>query len=183
MTIVTTDVRMGYAEFRYGILGHSMFLPYVVPMKVAKELMLTGREVPAQEAKELGLVNTVVEPDELAETTRKMATLMARMPPEMQKMHKTFINRVYEMQGVKTAAAAYLELEALVGAEPEPVWTEFMRVSDAHGIRAAVDNANARYEGLDWPSLRRDSARERTESPTSRGHQGDMRSAKDGPAA
>ena len=41
--------------------------------KMAMEMLLTGRDFPAQEAKELGLVNKVVPLDELAATTEELA--------------------------------------------------------------------------------------------------------------
>jgi enoyl-CoA hydratase/carnithine racemase len=41
--------------------------------KAAMEMLVTGREFPAREAKELGLVNRVVPIDQLERTTREMA--------------------------------------------------------------------------------------------------------------
>ena len=41
--------------------------------KAAMEMLVTGREFPAQEAKDLGLVNRVVSLDQLERTTREMA--------------------------------------------------------------------------------------------------------------
>lgn len=41
--------------------------------KMALEMLLTGREFPAREAKELGLINRVVPLEELAETTEALA--------------------------------------------------------------------------------------------------------------
>lgn len=149
VSIVTSDTRMGYNEVRYGVSGHCMFLPWLVNMKTAKDLLLTGREVSAAEAKEMGLVTEVVEPDELEEATRKKATLMARMPREMQRMHKMYLNRVYELQGIRAAADHYLEQVAIMGAQPVPEYAEFSRMTKEKGLRAALDRANARFKGLD----------------------------------
>lgn len=149
VTIVTDDARLGYNEVRYGVSGHCMFLPWLVNMKSAKDLLLTGRELSAWEAKEMGLVTEVVAPDALAEATRKKATLMARMPREMQRMHKTYLNRVYEVQGLRTATDYYLEQVAIMGAQPVPEYAEFSKMTKEKGLRAALESANARYEGLD----------------------------------
>ncbi len=54
VTIVSDDTRLGYNEVRYGISGHCMAMPWLVGMKAAKELLLTDREVSAEEAKSLG---------------------------------------------------------------------------------------------------------------------------------
>jgi enoyl-CoA hydratase/carnithine racemase len=45
--------------------------------KAAMEMLLTGRFFSANEAKELGLVNRVVPPDELAAETEKLANQIA----------------------------------------------------------------------------------------------------------
>jgi len=149
VSIVSSDTRMGYNEVRYGVSGHCMFLPWLVNMKTAKDLLLTGRELSAQEAKELGLVTEVVEPDQLEEATRKKATLMARLPRQMQRMHKMYLNRVYEIQGLRTATDYYLEQVAIMGAQPVPEYAEFSKMTAEKGLRAALTHANARYEGLD----------------------------------
>lgn len=149
VTIVTSDTAMGYNEVRYGVSGHCMFLPWLVNMKTAKDLLLTGREFTAVEAQTMGLVTEVVEPCDLGEATRKKATLMARLPHEIQRMHKMYLNRVYEMQGLRTATAYYLEQVAIMGAQPVPEYAEFSKMTAEQGLRAALDHANARYTGLD----------------------------------
>lgn len=55
-------------------LGTSYWLPRLVGPTMAAELMLTGRRVPAAEAKEIGLVNRVVSRDELLPTAIELAT-------------------------------------------------------------------------------------------------------------
>lgn len=149
VTIVTEDTLLGYNEVRYGVSGHCMFLPWLVNMRAAKDLLLTGRELSAAEAKEMGLVTEVVTSDALAEATRKKATLMARLPREMQRMHKTYLNRVYEIQGLRAATDYYLEQVAIMGAQPVPEYAEFSMTTKEKGLRAALESANSRYEGLD----------------------------------
>lgn len=146
VTIIASDCQMGYKEMRYGIAGFSMFLPWLVHMKVAKDLLLTGREVSAHEAKDIGLVTQVVEPDELEEATRRCAKLMAQMPREMQRIHKAYINRVYDMQGLQTGNAYYLELMAILGMAPAPEYVEFTNTTLERGLKAALQESNARYD-------------------------------------
>ncbi|TCN20378.1 enoyl-CoA hydratase/isomerase family protein [Sinorhizobium americanum] len=149
ITIVTSDTKMGYNEFRYGIAGHCMFLPWVVNMKTAKNIMLTGGEVTAHQAKEIGLITEVVEPDELHEATKRKAKLMAAIPPDIQRVHKMYLNRVYEMQGLKSATDYYLELVAITGHQTVPEYAQLMDMIKEHGLRAALDKAQERYKDLD----------------------------------
>lgn len=149
ITIASDDTRIGYNEMRYGISGHCMFLPWLVNMKTAKDLMLTGREMTAQEAKDLGLITDVVPLAQLADATLRKARLMARMPREVQRMHKMYLNRVYEMQGLRTATDYYLEQVAIMGAQPVPEYEAFSKATSEKGLKAALAEANARYDGLD----------------------------------
>jgi len=56
-------------------------LPRILGIRRAAELCMTGREVSAEEALSLGLVNRVVAPEELSEATMKMADRLAAGPP------------------------------------------------------------------------------------------------------
>ncbi|MEM1382951.1 MAG: enoyl-CoA hydratase/isomerase family protein [Pseudomonadota bacterium] len=149
VTLVTEDTMLGYNEVRYGVSGHCMFLPWLVGMKAAKDLLLTGREVSAEEAKAMGLVTDVVVPGAFEAAVRKKATLMARLPREMQRMHKMYLNRVYEMQGMRSAVDYYLEQVAIMGAQPVPEYAAFSRITAERGLKAALAEAQARYAGLD----------------------------------
>ena len=149
VTIASDDTRLGYNEVRYGISGHCMFLPWLVGMKAAKDLLLTGRELTAAEAKELGLVTQVVPLAELKEAVHKKALLMARIPREMQRMHKMYLNHVYEMQGIRTATDYYLEQVAIMGAQPVPEYEAFSKATVQKGLKVALAEAQERYKGLD----------------------------------
>ena len=149
ITIVTEDTRLGYNEMRYGIAAMNMVLPWLVNMKTAKDLILSGREVDAYEAQRIGLVTQVVKMDELEDATLKKARLLAAMPREMQRMHKQYINRVYEIQGIKTATDYYQDLMSIMSMWPVPEYEEFGKTTMEKGLTTALKQANKRYEGLD----------------------------------
>ena len=148
VTIASDDTRIGYNEVRYGISGHCMFLPWLVNMKTAKDLLLTGRELTAIEAKQMGLITEVVPLENLKEATHRKALLMARLPREMQRMHKMYLNRVYEMQGLRTATDYYLEQVAIMGANPGPEYVSFSKATVDKGLKSALAEANAKYDDL-----------------------------------
>lgn len=74
---------------------------------------------------------------------------MARMPREMQCMHKMSLNRVYQIQGLRTATGYYLEQVAIMGTQPVPEYEAFSKSTIENGLKATLAKANARYEGLD----------------------------------
>jgi 2-(1,2-epoxy-1,2-dihydrophenyl)acetyl-CoA isomerase len=61
--------------------GGSYFLPRIVGMAKASELLFTGDVIDAAQALELGIVNAVVAPAALMDEARKLAQRIAAGPP------------------------------------------------------------------------------------------------------
>jgi enoyl-CoA hydratase/carnithine racemase len=75
LRIASSDAQLGLPEVRFGIIpdvGGSTRLPAVVGLGRAKELIMTARLIDAAEAERIGLLNRVVEPDELEEATEAL---------------------------------------------------------------------------------------------------------------
>jgi enoyl-CoA hydratase/carnithine racemase len=72
LRIASSDSTLGLPEVKFGIIpdvGGSTRLPAVVGLGRAKELIMTARLIDAAEAERIGLVNRVVEPEELDAAT------------------------------------------------------------------------------------------------------------------
>ena len=72
LRVASDDSQLGLPEVRFGIIpdvGGSTRLPAVVGLGRAKDLIMTARNIDAAEALQIGLVNRVVEPHELALAT------------------------------------------------------------------------------------------------------------------
>jgi len=73
MVIATENAKFGQPEIQVGVfppLAVYLF-PRIIGRKAATELILTGRLITSQEAKEMGLVNRVVKDDELEKGTEE----------------------------------------------------------------------------------------------------------------
>jgi 2-(1,2-epoxy-1,2-dihydrophenyl)acetyl-CoA isomerase len=82
--IASTEAKFGFPFVRVGIspeFGSTYYLPRLIGIGKACELVFTGQTIDAQEAKVIGLVNQVVAPDRLKETTYGMAGKILKMPP------------------------------------------------------------------------------------------------------
>jgi enoyl-CoA hydratase len=73
--------------------------PWELGMRKAKEFLLTGDKIDAQEAWRLGLVNRVVPRDTLLEAAGEMAAKIALVPPVTAQVVKDSINHTFELMG------------------------------------------------------------------------------------
>lgn len=83
--IATTDARLSAAFIRIGFTGADMgvswFLPRIVGLGYAADLMMTGRTIDAAEAARIGLVNQVVVMSGLLDAAYDYADLLAGNDP------------------------------------------------------------------------------------------------------
>ena len=81
LCVAADDAVFGYVDVRFGSGVVSMFLPWVVGARAAKELLLTGADrVPATEAHRIGLANRVVRRGEAAFQAITLAKEIAAFP-------------------------------------------------------------------------------------------------------
>ncbi|HUK52343.1 MAG TPA: enoyl-CoA hydratase-related protein [Candidatus Binatia bacterium] len=82
-TLAVPEATFGYTEVRIGFVPAivSVFLRRRVGEAMARDVLLTARIFPAEEARALGLVNEVVAPESLLPRARELAgTLLAHSP-------------------------------------------------------------------------------------------------------
>ena len=82
-TVASSEAKFGYTEVRIGFVPAivSTFLRRQVGEKHARDLLLTGRIISAQEAFRIGLANEVIAPDKLLERTRELAASLLQSSP------------------------------------------------------------------------------------------------------
>lgn len=102
----------GQPEINLGLIpgfGGTQRLPRLVGINMAKELILTGRMVPAEEAFRIGLANKICNPEKLMEEVRKTAVGMARKGKVSLQAAKQAINRGLN---VDLATGCNIEIDA-----------------------------------------------------------------------
>ncbi|HWB66225.1 MAG TPA: enoyl-CoA hydratase-related protein, partial [Mycobacteriales bacterium] len=77
--------------------------PYEIGFRKAKELLLTGNRLSAEEARQLGLVNRVVPRAELSAATAELASQVALVPPITAEMTKRSLNEAAALGGKENA--------------------------------------------------------------------------------
>jgi len=92
----SSTAKLGQPEINLGIIpgwGGTQRLARATTLGYAKELILTGRTVGADEALERGLVNGVTEPDELLPRVMELAVELAAKGPLALEAAKQAVNR------------------------------------------------------------------------------------------
>ncbi len=82
-TLAVPEAKFGYTEVRIGFVPAivSTFLLRQVGEKHARDLLLTGRIIGAEEAARMGLINEIVAPEKLMQRARELATQLMENSP------------------------------------------------------------------------------------------------------
>jgi enoyl-CoA hydratase len=137
--LASANARFGQPEISLGIVpgwGGSIRLARTTTLGYAKELVLTGRQVDAQEALERGLVNAVYEPAGLMEKTLELCRTLAAKSPLALAYAKEALN--LSLQG---GHQANLEVEARLFA------LLFSSEDQKEGMAAFVEKREPEFRG------------------------------------
>ncbi len=119
--IASSKAKFGQPEVGLGItpgFSGTQRLPRTIGVGKAKELIYTGRIIKAEEALAIGLVNTVVSPEELMATAQALAKEIAQQSPNAVRLSKEAINRGLQSD-IDTGIAAESTLFGLCFAHSE----------------------------------------------------------------
>lgn len=103
LAIASNEAQFGEPEIRFGAAPPTLMMPWVVGIRKAKELLLTGDILDASEAKEAGIFNKVVEKEHLETEVARLARRISKLPTSAVKLTKQSINKTYEIQGLRDA--------------------------------------------------------------------------------
>jgi enoyl-CoA hydratase/carnithine racemase len=148
LAVVADDAYFGYVDVRFGSGVVSMFLPWVVGVRKAKELLFTGEDrIPADEALRIGLVNRVAPREKLDDETLALAEEIAKNEPFVVQTSKRAANRAWDVAGFRAAMAANTELDVMIETANLPARDEFRRITQEQGLKAAIAWRDARFRG------------------------------------
>ncbi len=93
-TLAVPEAKVGYTEVRIGFVPAivSTFLLRQTGEKHARDLLLTGRIIGAEEAVRMGLVNEIVAPENLMARARELAALLMENSPASLRATKKLLN-------------------------------------------------------------------------------------------
>ncbi len=139
LIVAGEQAKFGQVFAKVGLVpdfGGMYFLPRVVGLPRAKELMYSGRMITAKEAQEYGIVLEVTEPERLMERANQLAGMLAEGPGAALGMAKTILNRSFE-----------LSLEQLLHEEAMAQGIAFSTSDHREGVRAFFEKRKPEFTG------------------------------------
>ena len=113
LVYVADDAQIGYPPVRLMSPPDMQYHPWLIGMRRAMELMLTGDAMSGREAAEWGFATRAFPPAELDARTLDFAERAAKFPIELQQLNKRSVHRAMEIMGARAAMRAGTEIQAL----------------------------------------------------------------------
>lgn len=137
--IASEKARFSMAFARVGLapeFGSSYFLPRLVGIGKACELVFTAKMIDAKEAKEIGLINEVVPADELKKATYELASSIAKLAP-------------IALRVAKRALYQGMDNDLITQAQYEAFAINYLRRTEDHeeGARAFLEKKEPVFKG------------------------------------
>ena len=137
--IVAKSAKLGQPEINLGVhpgFGGTQRLPRLVGRMKAKELLFTGRNIDADEALKIGLVNMVVEDEQLMETAEKIAGKIASKSSVQIQFIKELVNR-----------CADIDLNSANSMEISYFASGFSTKDQKEGMKAFLEKRKPEFKG------------------------------------
>jgi enoyl-CoA hydratase/carnithine racemase len=112
LVYVAEDAQIGYPAVRFGV-PDMHFHSWLVGMRMAMEMMVTGDSISGIEAARLGWATRAYPAAELDLRVTEMAKRIATLPPDLVQLNKRAVHRQMEIMGFRTALRAGTEICAL----------------------------------------------------------------------
>ncbi|HEX2711837.1 MAG TPA: enoyl-CoA hydratase-related protein [Candidatus Acidoferrales bacterium] len=137
-TLAVPGAKFGYTEVRIGFLPAivSVFLTHQIGPRRARDLLLTGRIVDAEEARQLGLVTAVVPSERLTDSAQELAAALVASSP-------TSLARTKQLLCSLAAEEIDRELERAIAANASIRSTADFR----EGVTAFLEKRKANWGG------------------------------------
>lgn len=137
--MASSTAKLGLTETALGIIpgaGGTQRLPRLIGIGKAKELIYTARRLSAEEAYHYGIIEHIVEPQDLLKQSKELALEIGKNAPLSLVQAKTAIN-----QGMQTDISTGLQIESLA-------YSRLLNTEDRlEGLKAFQEKRSPVYHG------------------------------------
>lgn len=113
LVYVAEDAQIGYPVVRTISPPDMQLFPWMLGMRAAMELMLTGDSMNGVEAAEKGFANRAFPAAELEQRVLEIAQRVAKVPTDVQQINKRSVHRAMEIMGMRAAIRSGTEMQEL----------------------------------------------------------------------
>jgi enoyl-CoA hydratase len=142
LVYVADDALIGYPAVRFGV-PDMQYHAWLLGMRKAMELVLTGDSMTGLEAVERGFANRAFPAASLDEEVLAMAGRIVRIPPDVLQLNKRTVHRAMEHMGMRSAIRTGTEACAL--ATHTDGFKEFMEAAGKSGLTKALTRRDGAF--------------------------------------
>jgi enoyl-CoA hydratase len=142
LVYVAEDAQIGYPPVRSMSPPDMQYHPWVMGLRGAMEVMLTGDSISGSDAARLGFANRAFAASELEAGVLEIAERVAKIPSDLQQLNKRSVHRAMEHMGMRTALRAGTEIQAL-GFHQASALAYFKEL--AGGLTKALDKRDGQF--------------------------------------
>ena len=137
------NAKIGYPVVRNISPPDNQFFPWIVGMRKAMELMLTGNSMSGKEAEECGFANMSFPTNDLEKEVLKIAHNVAKVPQDVQQINKRSVHRQMELMGIRSALRAGTEIQQL--SMHTKTAKNFFKMVAEEGLTKALSERDSKY--------------------------------------
>jgi enoyl-CoA hydratase len=143
LVYVAEDARIGYPAVRAMAPPDNQYHTWLMGMRAAMELMLTGDAIDGLEAVRLGFANRAFPAAGLEDAVLAMAERIAKVEPELTQLNKRLVHRQMEAMGMRAGLRAGADLHAL--GWHTPASKAYMAELRAEGVTRALNRRDEAF--------------------------------------
>jgi len=142
LVYVAHDAQMGYPAVRFGV-PDMHFHAWMLGMRAAMEMMVTGDSISGDEAVRLGWANRAFEAADLDAEVLAVAERIALIPTDIVSLNKRTVHRAMDAMGMRAAIRQGTELCAL--GTKAATFADFIERSNTQGLTKALQERDAPF--------------------------------------
>lgn len=143
--IADADAKFGEPEIRFADAPPWLISPWIMGLRQAKHILLTGDIISAEKAMSYGILTDIAAKGEIEKDVTKLAIKLEAFQAETWHYNKATVNRVYEIMGFHAAIDLGVDMFATIKTTPNPLKQGLTERINSEGFAAAIKWAQARY--------------------------------------
>jgi enoyl-CoA hydratase len=137
------DAQIGYPPVRAMSSPDCAYHPWLMGLRNAMEMMLTGDSISGVEAARMGFANRAFPAGQLEEAVLNVARRVAKIPRDLQALNKRVVHRAMEVMGARAAIRSATEIQALCFHQASS--REYMKRM-RENVTRALDERDAKFQ-------------------------------------